>query len=136
MAVGPEPGRRGQLADGVGQASLNARWGVKIFDRTAAHADQVMVVAAGQLFGKFEASEVIAPHDPVHDPSLFEDGQVAVGGALRHAAAAGHQFRGGHRMIRRSQGLHQGLTAARVALIQMAKKDRGPGVKVVHARPA
>ena len=75
-----------------------------------------MVVVLSQVFGQFVSGVLVAADDPVHDPRLLEQPDVAVGRALRQAAAGADDLGDGEGPVAGDEGLDDGPAVGRVPL--------------------
>jgi len=134
MSFGSEACAARELADGAGESLLKLARCLKILHTATAHADEVVVVTARDPFGKLEPSVFIATHHSVHDPGLFEKGEVLVRRTLRQAWFGLHQLGRRDRPIGLGQGVDQDLAPGRQSLPCSSKASGHDGVQVIiHA---
>ena len=106
----------------------------EVLDGTAGRADEVVVVL-GEVLGELVAGELAAADDAPHDAGFFEQGEVAVSGALRQALVGLQQLRQCQRTVGTGQGRDDGTPVAGVALIGLAQpRHRGVVDVGTHAR--
>lgn len=128
-----------RVVDRRGNGSLERRARSEIFDPSARVADQVMVMP-GEFLGEFEAREVVAGDDALHDFGGFEHHQIAIGAALRELGVGVEDF--GERQGTIAAGQHGQEQAAPFgeSLVHSPQPSIGDGHDVVavaaHSRPS
>ena len=111
------------------QRALERRRDGEVLDRTAARADQVVVVL-GEVLGQLESGELVGGHEPVHDPATLEHGEVAVGRALGERRVVGEQLGDGEGPGGLVEQPHERPPARGVALPVGPEALGGRGVQV------
>jgi hypothetical protein len=109
--------------DGVGEPLFHLQGRLEVLDRAAAPADQVVMVSR-EFLSEFEARELIAADDAVHDTDLFEQCQVPVGRALGQTGVLCDQLPGGHGPASPRQCLEQDATTRGQPLTGAAQPRR------------
>ena len=92
-----------------------------------------MVVVPGEVLGELVAGEVVRAVHPVHDPRLFEDGEVAVHRALGEARTVLEDLGDGEGSIGALQDLDDRAAVGGVTLVA-AGEALGHRRVQVHAR--
>ena len=93
VVVELEAGLLGDLDQGLVDRPLEAGRHGEVAHRTAARADQVVVVL-GEVLGQLEAGPLVGRDDLLDDAGPLEDRQVAVDGALGQVGSALRGSRG------------------------------------------
>jgi hypothetical protein len=121
MALGMESGPSGVHTDRLVEPLLHLSRRLEVLHRSAAAADQVMMVTASELLGELVAGELVAPDDSVHDPHLLEQRKVPVGRALGHPRVAGDELARRQWPPRLREDLQQQAAAGRETLARASK---------------
>lgn len=131
MSFRLEAGARRDGADPFGEALLDSTRRIEVLDGPASDTHEVVVVAAGEFLREFEPRVLVPSDDTPDDAGLFQDGEVAVGGALCQPSVRTDQLGGRHRSLRVSQRVDQGAATGRVALEDPAEANGGEDVEIV-----
>lgn len=128
-----EPDCVGRRSSGFGQSSLESGRRSHVLNGSARSADQVMVVVAGEVLGKFEATVLICALHPADDARIGQHRQVPVRRALRYPRCGLHDLGDGQRPLGCRQHLDQLLSLRRVALLGRAEPQCRLSMEVVAA---
>lgn len=93
-----------------------------------------MVVVASQILGELPAREVVGAHHSMHDAGLFEDGEVAVHGALREVVSLCEDLRDREGSQRGGERLDERLAVGRKPLAHQVQPRDGRVANVVGTR--
>jgi hypothetical protein len=86
----------------------------------------------GEVLGELEAGEAVGGDDSVHHSGSFEDGEVAVGGALGELVVPLEELGQAHRAVRLVECTHEGAPIAGVALAPGTQATLGKPVNINH----
>src|SRR5580704_14971808 len=129
VAMGLEALGAGEVADGLGDAVLDAGGQGDVGDFPAADTDQVVVVS-GQVLGELEPGELVIGGDAADQPGGFQVGQVPVSGAARQAWKPVGDIADADRMASADEQADDRPPPAGVALIDTAQPSLHHAVQV------